>query len=414
VADYWQLEESADQWQLEESTDLWLLEESGAEPKVPFTRKTMSTVLAAWALAPVLLWTNGFTIPETSANVPLNREWVEVVNRQWEPVENPRQARRFAPPEVAAAPDKVPYVRLRPSEVWYEPEAQPEQARQLQPPPTPDDIVFGRRPISAAVTQAWVTAEWEAQRAPRTPQEFVVAAEQPPYVRRQIKSFEDELYPRQGRRFTPQETVAAPDSPIPGYRPWLKTALGSWTPAPVLIWQNGVLVPDGVDQVSTDRLWLDTVVRAWEPSEYSVQRRARIVESGAAPQVDSVVFRRNWLQIVSSWEQELVPLWGGFGVQVDEQTPHSRLWLEPLMRWEVPTWNAQTVRHLVQEGPPVVEKVSFHRNWIQAHNQWVPLEWKAQRAPTVDEEGPIVIPNTPRTSGMLAARHVRRSMRRGR
>ena len=79
--------------------------------KPPFSRKSLPIILAAWAVAPILLWTNGFTIPETSANVPLNREWVYQVRDSWEPAVPPQQARRFVPQETAAAPEKTPYAR---------------------------------------------------------------------------------------------------------------------------------------------------------------------------------------------------------------------------------------------------------------------------------------------------------------
>lgn len=340
------------------------IEVSDAPP--PRSWVNYALLVASWTAAPILLWTNGFTVPETSANVPLNREWVEVVRRQWEPVENPPQARRFIPQETAAAPN-APFVRL-----------------------------------PASLMQAWAEPAWEAQSSKHTPQEFVSAAERPAYSRAwltgTLEQWTPEGWSAQQPRKLVQDGVAQADSPIPGYRPWLKTALDSWAQPPVLIWQNGVLAASGVDQVATDRQWLDTVLRAWEPVADDVQRRARVVESGAvdnppfglkpwlpavnlswqqsweaqttrhlvqpAAPAEKTPYRRAWMQVLQAWEQQLVPLWGGFGVQPETLEPRSRQWLYTVARaWEV-TWDAQRARRFLQPGPQIDAPPVTERAWL--------------------------------------------------
>src|SRR5258706_13831283 len=76
-----------------------------------FSRAWLPTGLAAWALAPVILWQNGVQIPETD-NPPFNaRPHVEGIVRAWEPESYAFQGRRFTPQGVVA-------VATQPYESW--------------------------------------------------------------------------------------------------------------------------------------------------------------------------------------------------------------------------------------------------------------------------------------------------------
>jgi len=430
--------------------------------------RPLDTILAAWTVAPILLWQNGFTVPETSANVPLDREWIYQVRDSWEPIEPPRQARRLIPQGTEVAAEWTPYSRLWLGGVvaqWTQDDPAVRTPRHLaqEAAAAADSPIPGYRPWLKTALDSWAPApvliwqngilvpdgvdqipadrswfhsvrdSWEAQ--PYSPQGWrsivqagaAPATDDPPFGVRPwlsgiVAQWTQGSAEPQARRYVVQVAAAAADAPPTGYRPWLKTALGSWEPAPVLIWQNGVLVPSGVDQIPTSRPWLATVLREWEPAEYPAQGWKRIVQEGVAPQVDDPPFGlRPWREtaraawepapypiqvltkavqagavvaeqpfgkrerlsgLIAAWEQQLIPLWGAAGVQSPDSPIFSgRPWLAVTLRaWE-PEWvRPQLARHLVQptvvapDAPPITE-----RRWVDTiARAWEPAPYPPQ------------------------------------
>jgi len=359
---------------------------------VPFSRKWMPTVLAAWAVAPILLWTNGFTIPEAAAvDAPpvQSRGWIYQVRESWELPVPPQQARRFVP-QGAVAAGKTPYARtaLNNSLAAWEVGQPPIQKRYGQIVSV-DDPVFGQRSVPEAVRQAWQPDTWEAQAA----------------------------------RHTPLATAAAAADQPPGSRAWITRAVASWTQDPVLIWQNGFLAQDGVvaDSPIGLRAWFATVRQAWEPEAYPPQGWKHLVQAAAAAVNDPPFGLRAWFStvrnawepapysiqvtekavqpaavvseqpfgkrerlsgLIAAWEQTLVPLWGAAGVQSPDNPIFSgRPWLAVTLRaWE-PEWiRPQVGRRLAQptavaqDSPPVSD-----RPWLDTITRaWEPAPYPPQ------------------------------------
>jgi len=319
----------------------------------------------------------------------------------------------------------------------------PRQARRMLPQGAFYGPVFSRNWLPV------VLAAWTALATPESPAEIVqgrrfvpqqeAATEKTPYSRSWlagiIAQWAQDADQPQARRLIAQEAVAQVDAPPIGYKPWLKTALASWEPAQIIVWQNGIQAvdgpaPDAHDQAIGRRLWLESVLRAWEPpgyapqgwkrivqqvvaqvddppfglkpwlptiekawapASYDIQETRKVVQPGAAPAPDQPFGKRERLSwLIASWEQTLIPLWGGIGIQdADVPPPGLRRWLPGVIKsWEI-TWDAQTARHVVQQGPVFDNPPTTERQWLAALKQWAPDTWSAQSTRHIVQAGPV-------------------------
>lgn len=298
-----------------------------------FSRAWLPTVLAAWTLAPIILWQNGVQIPETD-NPPFNaRPPAKIIVNAWEPEPYAFQGRRFTP-QVAAAVAAQPYeswVNELVANWWQAPEDRPLQKRLGQ------IVSVDNPPITA---KSWVPSL--------------------------LRAWEQDLWPIQETpHFVP--IAAQVDAPPTGYRPWLKTALDSWTPSPVLLWQNGFLAQDGPSQVPFKQTLFSTIL-AWEPEPYTQQRQKGVVQASAA--VVTQPYESYQSELVATWTPELeyrqarrflvqVP-----AAQVDSPIPGYRPWLRaaldswaqsPILLWQ----NG----FLAQDGPTTGAQPFGRREW---------------------------------------------------
>jgi hypothetical protein len=368
----------------------------GSNPP-PINRAKIAVAVAAWSVAPMLLWTNGFNVPQTDAPPRLERPWAATARAAWEP-EPPH------PPRPRVVPQGAPFV----------------------------EVPLFKADVSGAVAQ-WFT-EHETPR--RRLGQIVSADNPPPRLHRAVDWAEPWHQPLRVHHVVQGELVA--DAPPLLQRLWLSTALAAWAPPDVLVWSNGVQVQDGPAQgdapppLTRSRLqpaleawersliplwgiaanqqpaqadapvfsrgWLPVAIAAWEPAPWPTKPQTKQVQ-GTPAQVDQPpLLQRPWVRTaLEAWERQLVPVWGALATpQTAADAPPPRTltrYQVAVSAWEPAPWPTKPQTKQVQGTPAQVDLPPFGlRPWVQiALRAWEPPEYRPQRIKPELQEGPVIV-----------------------
>jgi hypothetical protein len=237
---------------------------------IPFKRNSwLSVVVAAWAVTPILLWTNGFQAPQVDQPPSGAKTWVEHAVSSWEPQPTVFQGRRFLPQAGAA--------------------------QQVDSPP------FGL----AAWQTSWIEEEWEAQQRPRRfVQGAAVVADSP--LPRSIRwvslvrnAWEFDPPVIQARIRAP---IPTPDMPPFEANRWVAQVRQAWEPA---AYKPQVLthLAQGVraDQPPGPDAWVAGVLEQWKPAWPRAQEKRYVVQGEI---VDDLPFgAKPWaIRLVAMWQ----------------------------------------------------------------------------------------------------------------
>lgn len=344
----------------------------------PLNRQWLPAVLAAWTLTPVLLWTNGFQVPQVDSQPP--KPGVQSL-ASWEAEHVVVQGRRFVPQGDVSGPQPYASALNQLVASWAQ-EPLSLQQRRYVPQETAaavDIPIPGGKPSFRAALDSWAQSPvllWQNG--------FITqdVAAQVPFTRAReaaaLRSWEPEPYAQPARRYFVQTPATTADDPPFGARPWLASVVSSWQQD--WAWQRPELIvqgapednpPFGANRSSVAR-------QAWEPDSWSVPQRTFQPPAVAAavddpPSLSKALFLA---RAAESWQQNVVTLLGkGFFPQsvavVDAPPPLSRTWLNTLNAiWNDPVEITITLPSTpeIVDNPPFIKRAVLDgvlTSWIQ-------------------------------------------------
>jgi len=260
-------------------------------------------------------------VPEAVAaevQPPARRDWLTTVLRAWEPAPpQPQVAWRVSPAELAVAENDPPFGQrtwlpgvLR---AWEPGPPQPQVSPKTIQAVAEDNPPFSSRTVLPTVLRAWEPPPSQPQVArPLVPIEE--AAEHVPFAPRAsllaiLANWQQEPVQLQARRLANAGLLAVPENDPPfGQRSWLPGVLRAWEPGPPqpqTAWKLVPIEPAVVDAPPVGlRTRISSTLVAWEPPPPLIRREHKLpVQVTAVAENNPPFGQRLWLNIVlRAWE----------------------------------------------------------------------------------------------------------------